>query len=653
MKVVLKSLTLTNFKGARSLTITPNADVTTYSADNGKFKTTIADAYSWLLYGKDSYDRKDFDVKTLDSNNNPIHKLDHEVTGVFDIDGLETTLKRTYKEKWVKPKGAPEAELSGHETLFWYNGVPCNQTEYKAKLDAIAGEETMKLLTNPMYFNNSLSWEKRRKILMDIVGVIDKGDILNSITDEQNKTEISQLSQVLNAGKTADEYKKELSAKRKLLNDELSSIPTRIDEADRSMPNVENWQELTETLTKYNNEIIICESEIENRNNSVKELVKKAQEEQTIKYDLETKLRNLSNKNRVEAEKEVTEINNSISVCNNAIRNLKSDIEQNESLISKQNNIINQANDANAELRTKWEAENSTQLAIDPNSLNCPACKQPLPESDVNAKMEQFTVNFHNAKQANLARIKSQGEDNNKTIECAKNRISELKSTNESISLKIKSEEERLVELETKKSQLSVSEYKESHEEIDLKAQIDAIVLPEITPVNIDDLKSQKLDLQIKIDDCKKLLNNKEQIDKINVRIKELKEREKELAQMISDVEKIEFVVSKFTNANIEELDKRLKALFPQVSFKLFNTLINGNTEPCCEILLDGIPFSSANSASKINAGLAIINVLCDHYGLSLPIIVDNKESINNPIKCKSQTIFLSVGKESVLTEVK
>jgi exonuclease SbcC len=41
------------------------------------------DAFLWLFFGKDSTDRKDFEIKTLDENNKPYHRLDHEVSAVI------------------------------------------------------------------------------------------------------------------------------------------------------------------------------------------------------------------------------------------------------------------------------------------------------------------------------------------------------------------------------------------------------------------------------------------------------------------------------------------------------------------------------------------------------------------------------------------
>ena len=74
MDIRLKSLTLLNFKGVRNQHIEFDATETTLLGENGTGKTTVFDAFWWLFFGKDSTGRKDFEIKTLDSNNKVIPK---------------------------------------------------------------------------------------------------------------------------------------------------------------------------------------------------------------------------------------------------------------------------------------------------------------------------------------------------------------------------------------------------------------------------------------------------------------------------------------------------------------------------------------------------------------------------------------------------
>jgi len=212
MKTVkIVKLSLLNFKGIRNLEIQVSEKQKIYG-DNRTGKTTLVDAFTWLLFGKDSTDRKDFNIKTLDSENNVIEKLDHEVTGAFEVNNETIVLRRVFREKWVTRRGSETPELQGHETLFFWNDVPLQAGEYQAKVDSIISEQTLKMITSPLYFN-SLKWQDRRNILTTIAGNVSDTDIAGSRKDFQELLAIM-------GSKSLEEYKKELAAKRKSLTDE-------------------------------------------------------------------------------------------------------------------------------------------------------------------------------------------------------------------------------------------------------------------------------------------------------------------------------------------------------------------------------------------------------------------------------------------------
>src|SRR6185312_5814874 len=168
MKIVIKRLELLNFKGIRSLSVDFDEHCQNIMGANETGKSTIFNAFLWLNFGKDMEGRKDYEIKTTDENGNVIHKLDHQVTGIYLIDGIETVARRLYKEKWVKARGASVAELEGHTTEFFWNDVPMREKDYQEKVNSLVKEDVFKLLTNPLYFNTGLTgykipdWQARR-----------------------------------------------------------------------------------------------------------------------------------------------------------------------------------------------------------------------------------------------------------------------------------------------------------------------------------------------------------------------------------------------------------------------------------------------------------------------------------------------------------
>ena len=62
------------------------------------------------------------------------------------------------------------------------------------------------------------------------------------------------------------------------------------------------------------------------------------------------------------------------------------------------------------------------------------------------------------------------------------------------------------------------------------------------------------------------------------------------------------------------------------------------------------MPFTVANTAKQVNAGIEIINALSRFYGVSAPIFIDNRESVQSLIDTDSQIINLVVSSDKELT---
>lgn len=166
---------------------------------------------------------------------------------------------------------------------------------------------------------------------------------------------------------------------------------------------------------------------------------------------------------------------------------------------------------------------------------------------------------------------------------------------------------------------------------------------------SIEELKNRKLAKASELDSLKAKLAIKEQYKKSQERIKELSEREKQLSNEISELEGQEFLCDEFTRTKVDLLESRINSKFNAVRFKLFNTLVNGRIEDCCEVLINGVPYADANDAAKINAGIDIINTLLEHFNINVPVFVDNAESVNELIPCNSQVIRLVVTEDKEL----
>lgn len=233
MKLI--SLTLQNFKGIKGFILDADGQNSNVFGNNGTGKSTLFDAFTWLLFGKNSRDEKDFGIKTLDANGNVIPRIEHRVSAVIEHNGQKLQLTRTYKERWRKQRGAAEAVMVGNTTEYAYGPVgaatPINASEYARVINNLIDEKIFKLITDPLYFNERLSWQERRQLLMQICGDITDEDIVKSNAELE---EVLQLA----AGRSIDETKKGVRAAIRETKKKKDEIGPRIDECRKGLADI-------------------------------------------------------------------------------------------------------------------------------------------------------------------------------------------------------------------------------------------------------------------------------------------------------------------------------------------------------------------------------------------------------------------------------
>ncbi len=221
--------TLVNFKGIRSYTFSPEGGSVAVSGDNGSGKTTLLDGFFWVLFDRDSSGHCDFELKTLDESGAPIPMLEHSVEIEIENQGRRRQLKKTLSECWVKSRGASAAEFSGHRIAYEIDQMPLPKKDYDAVIATFAEETLLRLLTDPLYFAAKLPWQQRRRILLELCGDISEADLI------AGDARLAELPALL-AGRSIEDYRRHLAARKQLLNSELKAIPVRVDEAARAMP---------------------------------------------------------------------------------------------------------------------------------------------------------------------------------------------------------------------------------------------------------------------------------------------------------------------------------------------------------------------------------------------------------------------------------
>lgn len=653
MEIKILNLKISNFKGIKLLEINFGQTTDIYG-ENATGKTTIFDAFTWLLFDKDSFNKKDFNIKTLDKHGEALHGLEHAVEGQLEVDGRPLNLRKVYTEKWVKQRGAADKIFSGHETNYWINEVPVKAKDYQQKINSLIDENIFKLITNPLFFNQNLNWQDRRKTLLEIVGDISDQDVIDS------NGELSRLSTLLQ-DKSLDEFKAMIAGQKKRLNDSLKQIPVRIDELSRNIPTLDAEVDYSGLEQERKDlQIIIgnLEKDLTDQRKIAVDMMNDFKKKQSIIAGKRNDLNRLENEIIRNSSKKLNDLKYKKSDIENQISRIKRENKDLEVSISKNSGKVLDYDNKLTVLRSEYlKVVKETFHEPDRDKFICPTCKQMLPEDNIENQIKAMEINFNADKKSKLDDINSNG----KTL---KERVEELQRAVDEGTEKMDSNKQKLeeltVELELVASQIEQEElntgqvdYESDERYIALQVEIAALENElentELQEVDSSDLITKKQNCNNRILEINRILNNKQVIADTQKRITELEEEQVDIANKVLDLEGQEYLAEQFIRTKVDMLESRINAKFSQVSFKMFNEQINGALVECCDTLIKGVPFQDANNAAKINAGIDIINTLTAHYDITAPIFVDNREAVNELIPTDSQVINLIVSLDKIL----
>lgn len=651
-KIILKSLALVNFKGVRDFSIAFNDGITTVCGDNGTGKTTLYDAYLWLLFGKDSTGRSDgangFNVKTTGEDGKPIYRLEHSVTAVLEVDGKEIKLQRSLVEKWQKVNGTTD-EVMKDETQYFINDVRTGtKKEYQAEISEIIPEDVFRMITNPYYFT-SLSAETQKDMLLEMVGNIDDEEV--AATDPDFLALLDQIN-----GTSLAKWTREIAAKKKSCNDALATIPASIETAQKLMPESENWAVLEKQLKEVQDRVKGIDAQIADKSALNDEAYKRKMALMKQQADKRIKLQDRENTIRMEA--------------NAAHNKALSDIQQMENELSiNQKNLdsyrndkmnvdgkIDELNDKLVEMREQFKAVAKEQFP-EPSGdvLVCPTCGEPYKGENLENAIAKLRGNFEQSKSKRQKDIQTKGKQYKAEYDRAveqQTKLTGLIAKLEDDALEIKGN------IEIKKNNIPVAGNADEaiandKECIALRNDIAEIanqLQVEVPQADVSELQNEKADSNAAIADINKRLGKRAMIERVNKEIADLEEKRIANNQAKADLEKWEDVYLRFQKAKDEVLMQRINGLFNVVSFSFVKEQKNGGEKVTCYCMVNGVPYADVNACGKVNAGLDIINAICATKGISAPIFIDNRESFNQIIPTISQIVNLKVSNDKQLT---
>lgn len=642
MKII--SLTLENFQGVKAASFDFGGTSASIYGDNGTGKTTVFNALTWLLFDQASTGAKNYTPKTTGPDGY-IHNLDHAAEAIFTTDdGQAVRLRKVFHEVWKKKRGSPTAEFTGHSVDFFVDGVPTKEKDYIATLEGFCGgAEYMKMLTMPDYFPEAMAWDARRKVLLEICGDISDQDVIDANEELEELDTYLLMPGTTRQFYTVDEYKKIATAKKADINRQLQAIPSRIDEAQRAIPEADG----TAATIQASIELLRAEEEgIEKEKAAIIAGDTAAASARKAQAEAEAKLAEARSAYASRQAEENGAVNASISQITDQITSLQRKARTSADEASRHSSVAERMTARRNELLEQYAAIQAETW--NPEEAVCPTCHRELPADQIEQMREAFNLRKSNR----LQEINEHGKASSKAmIEAEEQEAARFEA--EAVAAK---EEITALEaqLDSLRGRLTTARFEDTDEYRNLAACLDAC-RAETAKAGNDTAEAltghnDRLNaVKGKIREFEQQLARIDQAEAQRRRITDLEEQEKTLAAEFEELEKGIYLCDLFTKAKVRMLTDRINGKFKSVRFRLFQEQQNGGIRDDCEVLVPDtatgalVPYTVANNAGRISAGLEIIETLSKSWNLSMPVFIDNAEGITHLPALDMQIIRLVV----------
>lgn len=635
----LLRLSLREFKGIQKFDFEPNGRTVRVLGANGAGKSTLFDAWTFLLFGKDSLGRADFEVKRLLPDGTSVHGLDHEVEAVVDLDDSQRIkLKKVFRERWTRKRGQADREFAGHEAQYFADDVPIKESEYRERIAAIADEKAFRLLTSPVEFAERLHWQERRQVLLEVAGDITDTDVIASVP------ELADLTDIL-ANRSIDDHRKVVQAQRRKINQELPMFGARIDEVSRGLPEIEGDTDKLKAelealrIQRRNAETALSRIET---GGEIAEKTKRLRE-------IEAKILDEINKEGASRQAEVEKLRAELANGQAALDGSECSVRRLQRQITDAEKEANNLKLAMEKLRKNWHEADSEMFVPATGGDVCAACGQKIPAGQVEAAQARALAEFNSLKAVRLGAISEDGKILKYSAEVLTGKFEawgkELlvaKAAQRACGEPVAKLKEEIATLTARQAHIPSDQ---EHEMLEQKRAVEAHIetLQEANLGAIEKAKGKIAGLDILIAEVELPLSKIEHRRLGEKRIERLGQEERRLAAEFEGLERQLYLLDEFTRQKVSLLTERINSRFELARFKLFNVLVNGGLEECCEVTHEGVPWPSLNTGAQINTGLDVIRTLSRHYGMAPPIFIDHSESVTTLLETPGQQIRLVV----------
>ena len=630
-EIKIKRLSIENFKCHENLTLNFDGGNAAIFGDNATGKTSIYDALTWLLFGKDSQGNgeKNIEIKPLDAAGEVRdHLAVTAVEAVLLVNSEEVTLRRTYKEVWTTKRGSSQATYDGNTSEYYVSGVPCKRNAFQEKVNELVSEDTFRMLTSVSHFASQISWQERRAVLFQVAGVMDDAQIL--VTNEQFHPLVEGMGRL-----SLEDYKKKLLSEKRGFVGAKTEIPARISECQKTIDDIQGLDfagakaqadALQATLNGISEQIIAIEHDSAADQKRME--IREAQLELS-KLESENKAYRASQRS---GAVDVNRLRCDLSILNQRLGRMEQTLASEKEYIASCDKSIGRARD-------QWISTNGEVFT----GGTCVTCGQALPAD----KLQKAKDSFEARKKKRLCEIEESANSFKAAKAQAENRIQLQQADIQQMEAEIQAKEQEITAADAHVVEVvDMDQYAENAHSI--KARINALsgeladMMMNSSEV-LEKLRDEKSDIQAAIRDQLAIVNKESLLDYSRKRIEQLREDAKNTAACLDAIEQMLFLMDEYSRYKTRFVEDSINGLFRIARFRLFREQANGGVEDRCDVVYEGVPYISVNNGMKINLGIDIINTLSTAFGVRVPLFVDNAESVTQLETSASQIVRLVV----------
>lgn len=636
-EVQIKKISIENWR-AQNKSIEFIGNITEIKGRNESGKSSVMNAFLWLLTGYDEEDRLNYNLFDNTVEQTYENAIPASVEAVFEVNGNEYTFKKTAKQGWSRSRGNSEYTRKGTDDYsFFADGIEVSATQYKTMVEGLfAPIDKLKIMLNLRYFL-MLDWKDMRKQLESMVGDIESSDF---------KGDYGIILKDL-IKHTPDELKSLYKAKMKPMKASIDSLPVTIETMQTNLPDLAEVEEARKSIDEAKQQMSDIDEKIVGAGDFAKPYIDRRNAELEEIRELEAEYRNAEriyesnfNDEVEKIQKEIQDVDSYNADVDKQNKKALSDKENAKKELEKMTDLLSGLQKRHEEL-TEQNKECKARVFT---GEKCAYCGQELPED----KLEEARKRFNEQKEKDHAYIVAQGKDNKEYLERALKGIENLKAEIEKpleiLDKKSKDDlEDKLDDLrkafvpyyKTTEGSAKMSVIKEKRANLTVIPQQDNEALLNMKRGLLDEIEtnSKKLGLKDEYD---------KQLEKIRGLQEELKNNSVELAKLEGKLAK----VKEYEEEKAKIISDRVNGKFEYVQIEMSETNKSGDIVPACVIKDNkGVNALVTNNASRVLCGIDIAIAFQNFYGLSLPLFIDDYElfSEDNQPDVNRQVIRLIV----------